>query len=115
MLASEQKRFSEATLPLPKSYCRTVAFPARDSIPRRCARPLAETLPALEFQPTGLPMIAADKMIFQDAGIGPDGHPLGEEKEQPRPLIVELPEPIDAAEFLATPIELPDQLVEGIL
>ena len=37
-------------------------------------------MPALEFQPTGQPMNPdAAKMIFQDAGIGADGHPQGEE------------------------------------
>lgn len=35
--------------------------------------------------------------------------------EQPRSVVVELPEPIDAAEFLATPLELPVELVEGII
>jgi hypothetical protein len=49
-----------------------------------------------------------NRMIYDAAGIGADGHP------QAAP-IVELPKPIDAAEFLATPMELPDQLVEGIL
>ena len=35
--------------------------------------------------------------------------------QPPRPPVLELPAPIDAAEFLATPIDLPPQLVEGIL
>lgn len=35
--------------------------------------------------------------------------------QPPRPPVLELPAPIDAAEFLATPIALPPQLVEGIL
>jgi hypothetical protein len=71
----------------------------------------------------------ADKMIFQVAGIGADGQSpdvpgagsirvgivgeyLGNEAEQPA---YGLPDLIDAADFLATPIEPPDELIAGIL
>jgi hypothetical protein len=51
----------------------------------------------------------ANRMIFQDAGIGPDGH------EQAAPVAGSLPNLIDATDFLAQPIEPPAELVEGIL
>jgi hypothetical protein len=88
-----------------------------------------------------------NKMIFDAAGIGADGHPQAAQPENssviaqssdsfadaeaakdplpfnddppeidtPKNNEFDLPEPIDAAEFLATPLDLPDELVEGII
>jgi hypothetical protein len=92
--------------------------------------PVGGNIAQLEFQPKVKPVNnAAEKMIFDDSGIGAGGHPsivpivssqrsdvasenLGDHDEQ---FSDDLPDLIDAADFLATPIEPPHELIAGIL
>jgi len=63
-------------------------------------------------------MITVQEMIERGAGIGPDGHPADEYMPREGETVEaqsNLPPILDAAEWLAEPIDLPTELVYGLL